>query len=118
MTKILLIEDEGPLRGEVAEWLTFEDYEVIQASDGIAGVEAVFQHQPDVILCDIMMPKLDGYGVLLETNANPATVATPFIFMTARASHDRSEEHTSELQSQFHLVCRLLLEKKNNSTFS
>lgn len=95
MTKILLIEDEAPLRGEVAEWLTFEDYEVIQASDGIAGVEAVFQHQPDVILCDIMMPKLDGYGVLLETNANPATVATPFIFMTARASHDDLREGMS-----------------------
>jgi two-component system sensor histidine kinase/response regulator len=95
MIKILLIEDEAPLRSEVAEWLTFEDYEVIQAADGIAGVEAVFQHQPDLILCDIMMPRLDGYGVLLETNANPATVATPFIFMTARASHDDLREGMS-----------------------
>ena len=95
MIKILLIEDEAPLRGEVAEWLTFEDYEVIKAADGIAGVEAVFRYQPDLILCDIMMPKLDGYGVLLETNANPATVATPFIFMTARASHDDLREGMS-----------------------
>ncbi|MEP6984191.1 MAG: ATP-binding protein [Chloroflexota bacterium] len=95
MTKILLIEDEAPLRAEVAEWLTFEDYEVIQAGDGIAGVEAVFHHQPDLILCDIMMPRLDGYGVLLETNSNPTTVATPFIFMTARASHDDLREGMS-----------------------
>lgn len=95
MIKILLIEDEAPLRSEVAEWLTFEDYEVVEAGDGIAGVEAVFKHHPDLILCDIMMPRLDGYGVLLETNSNPATVATPFIFMTARASHDDLREGMS-----------------------
>ena len=92
MTKILLVEDEAPLRGEVAEWLTFEDYEVIQAADGQAGVEAVFKHLPDLIICDIMMPRLDGYGVLLETNSNPETVGTPFIFMTARASQDDLRE--------------------------
>lgn len=88
MTKILLIEDEAPLRSEVAEWLTFEGYDVIEAEDGVAGAEAAFQHLPDLILCDIMMPRLDGYGVLLETNANPRTVSTPFIFLTAKAAHD------------------------------
>ena len=95
MKKILLIEDEAPLRGEVAEWLTFEDYEVVEATDGMSGVEAAFHHLPDLILCDIMMPRLDGYGVLLETNSNPATVGTPFIFMTARASHDDLREGMS-----------------------
>lgn len=88
MTKILLIEDEAPLRTEVAEWLVFEDYDVMQAGDGVAGVEAAFAHAPDLILCDIMMPRLDGYGVLLEVNSNPSTAATPFIFLTAKASHD------------------------------
>jgi len=92
MTKILLIEDEAPLRSEVAEWLSFEGYEVIEAEDGIEGSEAVFKYLPDLILCDIMMPRMDGYGVLLETNANRATLATPFIFMTARASHDDLRE--------------------------
>ncbi len=88
MTKILLIEDEGPLRTEVAEWLTFEGYDVVQAEDGIKGVDLAFSYLPDLILCDIMMPRLDGYGVLLEINSNPATVATPFIFLTAKASHE------------------------------
>ncbi len=88
MTKILLIEDEAALRAEVAEWLTFEGFEVVEAEDGVEGVEAAFTHQPDLILCDIMMPRLDGYGVLLEINSNPSTVATPFIFLTAKASHE------------------------------
>ncbi len=88
MKKILLIEDEAPLRAEVAEWLTFEDFDVVQAEDGLLGVEMAFTHLPDLILCDIMMPRLDGYGVLLEINSNPATVSTPFIFLTAKASHE------------------------------
>lgn len=88
MTNILLIEDEAPLRAEVAEWLSFEGYDVVQAEDGVAGTEAAFANPPDLILCDIMMPRLDGYGVLLEINANPSTVATPFIFLTAKASHE------------------------------
>ena len=88
MKKILLIEDEAPLRAEVAEWLTFEDYDVVQAEDGIMGIEMAFTHLPDLILCDIMMPRLDGYGVLLEVNSNPGTVSTPFIFLTAKASHE------------------------------
>jgi len=88
MTKILLIEDEAPLRIEVAEWLTFENYEVVEAENGLKGVQAAFDHLPDLILCDIMMPILDGYGVLLEINSNPTTVATPFIFLTAKASHE------------------------------
>ncbi|MBI1280458.1 MAG: response regulator [Anaerolineaceae bacterium] len=88
MAKILLIEDEAPLRAEVAEWLFFEGYDVVQAEDGIKGVEATFTHLPDLILCDIMMPRLDGYGVLLEVNSNPATVTTPLILLTAKASHE------------------------------
>jgi two-component system, sensor histidine kinase and response regulator len=92
MTKIVLIEDEAPLRSEVAEWLMFEDYEVFEAEDGVVGTQTIFQHLPDLILCDIMMPRLDGYGVLLETKSNPATIATPFIYMTAKASHDDLRE--------------------------
>ena len=88
MTKILLIEDEGPLRSEVAEWLMFEGYDIVEAEDGIQGVDIAFSYMPDLILCDIMMPRLDGYGVLLEVNSNPSTVATPFIFLTAKASHE------------------------------
>lgn len=88
MIKILLIEDEAILREELSEWLTFEGYHVINAEDGVAGLNAAFRHLPDLIICDITMPRLDGYSVLLELHANPSTVHIPFIFMTARASHE------------------------------
>ena len=95
MTKILVIEDEGMLREEVMDWLTFEDYEAIGAEDGLAGVVAAARHLPDLIVCDVTMPRLNGYGVLLEINANPRTAGIPFIFMTARASHDDIREGMS-----------------------
>ena len=88
MAKILVIEDETILRGEVAEWLTLEGHEALVADDGVRGVAAVYRQQPDLIICDITMPYLDGYGVLLEIHANPLMADTPFIFVTARASHD------------------------------
>jgi len=88
MTKILVVEDEAILRGEVVEWLTLEGYEAMSAQDGMAGVEVAFQNRPDLIICDITMPRLDGYGVLLEVRSNPQTAAIPFIFVTARAAHE------------------------------
>src|SRR5664279_5498150 len=88
MTKILVIEDEGILRDEICEWLTLEDYEAFGAADGIEGVSEAFHRQPDLIICDITMPRLDGHGVLLELRANPATVDIPFILVTARAAYE------------------------------
>src|SRR5260221_10406456 len=88
MTKILVIEDEAILRTEAVEWLTLEGYEALSAEDGKAGLEAAFQHLPDLIISDITMPRLDGFGVLLELHANPTTADIPFIFVTARAAHD------------------------------
>jgi two-component system, sensor histidine kinase and response regulator len=88
VTKILIIEDEADLREEIVEWLSMEGYEVVGAGDGVEGVNAAFRHQPDLIVCDIMMPRLDGYGVLLEVHANPLTAFTPFIFLSAKSGHD------------------------------
>lgn len=88
MTKILLIEDEMVMREEILEWLKLEGYEAVGAEDGMKGVEAAFHYLPDLIISDIMMPHLDGYGVLLEVHANPATVNIPFIFLTAKAAHE------------------------------
>lgn len=87
MTKILVIEDEAILREEIGEWLLLEGYTAVVAEDGMVGVEAAFRHLPDLIVCDILMPHLDGYGVLLEIHSNPATVEIPFIFLTAKAAH-------------------------------
>ena len=86
MAKILVIDDETDLRHEIVELLTFEDYEAIGAEDGWVGVERALQDQPDLILCDLTMPGLDGYGVLIELRANPATAEIPFIFITARSA--------------------------------
>jgi two-component system, sensor histidine kinase and response regulator len=83
MGKILLIEDEVQLLEEVAEWLQFEGYTAYQATNGSEGVELARKELPDLILCDVMMPGLDGYRVLLELRARAETAVTPFIFITA-----------------------------------
>jgi two-component system sensor histidine kinase/response regulator len=84
MTKILVIEDEAMLCENILTWLTFEGYEAIGAGDGVEGVNAAILHQPDLIVCDINLPRLDGYGVLLDIQANSTTQTIPFIFLTAR----------------------------------
>lgn len=83
--KILIIEDNDDIRESTAEILELANYEVFQANNGRAGVDMANEHLPDLILCDIMMPELDGYGVLYLLNKNPQTSATPFIFLTAKA---------------------------------
>ncbi|MCZ7542870.1 MAG: response regulator [Anaerolineae bacterium] len=86
MTTILVIEDEAPLRQEILEILQFEGFDAIGVENGRLGVEAVRAQPPDLIISDIMMPQLDGYGVLLELRSDPATSTIPFIFLTAKAS--------------------------------
>jgi len=83
--RILVIEDNDDIRESTAEILELANYEVFQANNGKVGVELANQHLPDLILCDIMMPELDGYGVLYLLNKNPQTAATPFVFLTAKA---------------------------------
>jgi len=82
---VLIIEDNDDIRENVVEILELAAFEVYQAGNGKAGVELAIQHKPSLILCDIMMPELDGYGVLYLLNKHPDTVHIPFIFLTARA---------------------------------
>ncbi len=89
MTKILVIEDAQPLRKDIVEMLTFEGFDVVGAENGVLGVEYALEANPDLIICDIMMPELDGYGVLERLRQEPATRTIPFIFLTART--DRSD---------------------------
>jgi len=84
-TRILIIEDNDDIRESASEILELADYEVMQAENGRVGVDLANQHIPDLILCDIMMPELDGYGVLYLLNKNPQTSTIPFIFLTAKA---------------------------------
>lgn len=89
MAKILVVEDTHSLRKDILEMLNFEGFEVRGAEDGIAGVQAAYQFQPDLIICDILMPGLDGYGVLAELKKDTAMSTIPFIFLTAKA--DKSD---------------------------
>lgn len=86
MTKILVVEDEATIRDKLITVLGFEGFEAIGAADGRAGVDLAIAESPDLIVCDIMMPELNGYGVLRELRANPLTAAIPVIFLTAAAS--------------------------------
>lgn len=87
MTKILLIEDDTVLRENTAELLELSNFEVITAPNGELGLKAININTPDIIVCDIMMPKLDGYGVLNEVTKNSKTKHIPFIFLSAKTEH-------------------------------
>lgn len=90
MHKILIIEDDPSLRSQMAQILRFEGFEALEAANGRLGVASVASSVPDLIICDIMMPELDGFGVLQALRGNPKTAMIPFIFLTALvASHDR-----------------------------
>ncbi|MEX1192226.1 MAG: response regulator [Brumimicrobium sp.] len=89
MSKIAVIEDNHEMRENIEEILELADYEVVTASNGKDGVEIVKKELPDLIICDIMMPELDGYGVLYYLSKTPDTRGIPFIFLTAKA--ERSE---------------------------
>lgn len=83
--KILLIEDNNDVRENTAEILQLAKYKVITAKNGKEGVELAQQEKPDLIICDIMMPVLDGYGVLHLLSKNEETSSIPFILLTAKA---------------------------------
>ncbi len=85
MKKILVIEDEQFVRENIVEILEASGYNAVSAPNGAVGVTLALQHLPDIILCDVMMPELDGHGVLQTLRANVLTANTPFIFLTARA---------------------------------
>lgn len=84
MKKILLIEDNKDIRENTAEILELANYKVVTAENGKQGVEIALKERPELIICDIMMPVLDGYGVLHLLNNIPETQHIPFIFLTAK----------------------------------
>jgi CRP-like cAMP-binding protein/CheY-like chemotaxis protein len=88
MKKILLIEDNQEIRENIAEILVLANYEVAEAENGKVGVEKAKKEHPDLIICDIMMPQLDGYGVLHMLSKDSLTSSIPFIFLTAKSEKD------------------------------
>lgn len=85
MVKILVIEDEPTVLANLARVLRLEGYFVLTAENGVADVAVAQAERPDLILCDLRMPELDGYGVLETLKLNPATAAIPIVFLTASA---------------------------------
>jgi len=81
--RILVIEDEVSIREEIVDWLIFEGYDVFQARNGREGLAVAKQERPDLILCDVVMPEMDGHEVLLEVRSTPELVDTLFLFVTA-----------------------------------
>lgn len=84
MKKILVIEDEAETRDNLVLMLEMEGFKPFAAPNGRKGVELARRELPDVILCDVSMPELDGYGVLEALRADAKTVSIPFIFLTAK----------------------------------
>ena len=88
MKKILVIEDEPEMRRNLLTILKLEKFQPIGAENGRAGLVAVKRDKPDLILCDVMMPELDGHGVLAELRKDGETASIPFIFLTAKGEKE------------------------------
>lgn len=88
MKKVLVIEDESAVLENILEIIEEFDYEVFGASNGIEGLKQAKENLPDLIICDIMMPELDGFGVITELQKDQQTAAIPFIFLTAKADRE------------------------------
>ena len=84
MKKILVIEDEPEMRRNLTTILRLEKFHPLAAENGRVGTELARKERPDLILCDVMMPELDGYGVIAALRADAETAAVPFIFLTAK----------------------------------
>jgi DNA-binding NarL/FixJ family response regulator len=87
--KILIIEDQAPMRRNVALMLELEGYATCTAENGRIGIEVARQEKPDLILCDVMMPEMDGYAVVQTLREDVQFANIPFIFLTAKS--DRSD---------------------------
>ena len=103
MTKILLIEDELFVRENIVDLLEAEDFEVFSTENGILGILWAQENQPDLVICDVMMPEISGHDVLEEMREIPETTLTPFIFLTAMS--DKGDiRHGMELGADDYLT--------------
>jgi len=88
MKKILVIEDEPEMRRNITTLLRYHDYQPIEAENGRVGLALAQREKPDLVLCDVMMPELDGHGVLQALQQNVELATIPFIFLTAKGEKD------------------------------
>jgi len=85
MATVLLVEDEKVILEEVSTWLQFEGYDVLKATNGQEGLDLAIKHKPDVIVCDVRMPIMNGRDMLIAIRNNGPLKQIPFIFATASA---------------------------------
>ena len=91
MAKILIIEDEEAIRKAIVDLLEIENHMALEAENGLVGLSFARKEQPDLIICDVMMPELDGYGVLKALRQESLTSYLPFLFLSAKASENDFE---------------------------
>ena len=103
MTRILVIEDDLFVRENIVELLEAEDFEVFSTENGILGILWAQDNRPDLVICDVMMPEMNGYDVLAEMRQLPTTALIPFIFLTAMADK-RDIRHGMELGADDYLT--------------
>ncbi len=87
MKKILVIEDELTVRSNILEILEFEQFDAVSAENGLIGALWAQEYSPDLVICDVMMPEINGYEVLSALRQNPMTATIPFIFLTAMVDY-------------------------------
>ena len=88
MKKILVIEDEPEMRRNITTILRLEGFAPVAAENGRLGIDVAAKEKPDLILCDVMMPELDGYGVIKALHNEPSTMNIPFVFLTAKGERN------------------------------
>jgi CheY-like chemotaxis protein/anti-sigma regulatory factor (Ser/Thr protein kinase) len=96
MNRVLIIEDDNVARQQLGDLFRFEDFEVVEAGSGEQGIARANESTPDLVICDIMMPGTDGFGVLQTLRRFPQTALTPFIFLTAKAAGQDVRQGMSE----------------------
>lgn len=92
MALILIIEDEAPIRANLVRFFELEGHQVVEASNGRAGLLAAMEKHPDLIICDVTMPLMNGREVLSALQSEPALQKIPFVFLSASAQPERFEE--------------------------
>ena len=103
MNKILVIEDEGIIRLNLLQILNAQGYNVLGAENGAVGLRLVREFSPDLIICNIKMPVLDGYAVFRELRSDSNTATIPFIFLTAQMD---TEAFSEEEQQNIKFICK------------
>jgi len=91
MKTVLIVEDNTTLRENISEILALKGYNILTALDGKTGLAMAKEKKPDIILCDVLMPEMDGYNAFNSLKDSPYTMNIPFIFITAEASNKEIE---------------------------